>query len=110
MGRRKRRLPQSLDPQSQIELSETCKQYDGRPKKEMSLVEEELMMQISDAFEARVLNTLSSRERQCFTDVMISNDKFRDVSKRYNISKGSVEKYIKRAAAKIRQFIEAKNG
>jgi DNA-directed RNA polymerase specialized sigma24 family protein len=81
-----------------------------KPGRELSIDDESMLYSVKQAFDAGILNRLSQRQRECFTDVVISGDTFDDVALRYNITKSAVQIYVRRAAVHIRKFIEDRDG
>lgn len=81
-----------------------------QPGHNFSIDDQNRLESVLEAFDEGILNNLSPRERLCFSDVIISGDTYDDVAKRYNIVKGAVQTYVKRAAKKIREYIEERDG
>lgn len=80
------------------------------PGHNLSIDDENRLYSVLEAFDDGVLNTLSPRERSCFSDVIISGDTYDEVAVRYSITKGAVQTYVKRAALHIRKHIDERDG
>lgn len=92
-----------------IELNDQqpLKPFDGRnPERPLSEEQQRMFEQVKRALNSGILEELSLRQQQCFTEHVISGDTLAVVASRHRISVSSVRTYVAHAGEKIRRWVE----